>query len=69
MNKLCNAVVASQLFAPEREKVVSGLIYLMDVVRLHIRYVGGASFQLHHRVIWPQPVAQRCTRLSAPIKG
>ena len=57
-------------YLPQKgENVVSGLIYLMDVVRLHIRYVGGSSFQLHHRVIWPQPVAEGCTRLSAPIKG
>ena len=37
MNKLCNAVVAS---IQKRRNVVSGLIYLTEVVHLHIRYVG-----------------------------
>ena len=44
MNKLCNAVVASDSpnYLPYKgENVVSGLIYLADVVRLHTRYVGG----------------------------
>ena len=37
---------------------MSGLIYLTDVVCLHIRYLGACSYQLHHRVIWPLGGAQ-----------
>ena len=69
MNKLCNAVVAS---IQKRRNVVSGLIYLTEVVHLHIRYVGvfpptASSGNLAKAGL--QPSWEMCTRLSGSRKG
>ena len=70
MNKLCNAVGASDSpnYLPYKgENVVSGLIYLADVVRLHTRYVGGLLPTASSGNL--DALQRRCTRLSVTSKG